>query len=36
MAPNFGNRLIVMIKQGVVAIVAFNALNRTIYNIAKL
>jgi len=36
MAPNFGNRLIVMIEQGVIATAAFDALNRTIDSIAKL
>jgi hypothetical protein len=35
-APKLGDRPIVMIEQGVIAIAAFNALNRTIDNIAKL
>ena len=36
MAPNFGDRSIVIIKQGVIAIVAFDALNKMIDSIAKL
>jgi len=36
MAPKSGNRLIVVIEHGVIAIVAFDALNRTIDSIAKL
>jgi hypothetical protein len=36
MAPNCGKRLIVMIKQGVIAIAAFDALNGTIDSRAKL
>jgi hypothetical protein len=36
MAPNSGDRSIVMIEQGVIAKVAFDALNRTIDRIAKL
>jgi hypothetical protein len=36
MAPNFGNRSIVIIEQGVIAIAAFDVLNRIIDNIAKL
>jgi hypothetical protein len=36
MAPNSENRLIVIIKQGVIAIAAFDALNRTINSRAKL
>jgi hypothetical protein len=34
--PNSGNRLIFMIEQGTTAIVAFDALHRTIDSIAKL
>jgi hypothetical protein len=36
MAPNSRDRLIVIIEQGVIAIAAFNALNRTIDSIVKL
>jgi hypothetical protein len=36
MAPNFGDRSIVIIEQGIIAIEAFDALNRTINSIAKL
>ena len=36
MTPNSGDRSIVIINQGVIAIAAFDALNRTIDNIAKL
>jgi hypothetical protein len=36
MAPSSRDKLIVIIKQGVIAIVAFNALNKIIDNIAKL
>ena len=36
MAPKLRDRPIVMIEQGVIAIAAFNALNRTIDSIAKL
>jgi hypothetical protein len=36
MAPNSGNRLIVMMEQGVRAIAVFVALNRMINNMAKL
>ena len=36
MAPNFGDRSIVIIEQGVIATAAFDALNRTIDSIAKL
>jgi hypothetical protein len=36
MAPNFGDRSIVMIEQGVIATAAFDAINRTIDSIAKL
>jgi hypothetical protein len=36
MAPNFGDRSIVMIEQGVIATAAFDALNKTIDSIAKL
>jgi hypothetical protein len=35
-APNSGDRPKVMIKQGGIAIVAFDALNRIINSIAKL
>jgi hypothetical protein len=35
MAPNFGDRSIVMIEQGVIATAAFDAINRTIDSIAK-
>jgi hypothetical protein len=35
-APDSGNRSIVIIEQGVTAIVAFDALNRMINSIAKL
>jgi hypothetical protein len=35
-APKLGDRPIVMIEQGVIAIVAFDALNRTIDSEAKL
>ena len=34
--PNSGDRLIVIIEQGIITIAAFNALNRTIDSIAKL
>jgi hypothetical protein len=34
--PNSGDRSIIMIEQGVIAIAAFDALNRTIDGIAKL
>jgi len=36
MAPNSGDRLIVIIEQGVIAAAAFDALNRTTDSIAKL
>jgi hypothetical protein len=36
MVPNSGDRSIVMIEQGVIAITTFDALNRTIDSIAKL
>jgi hypothetical protein len=36
MALNSGDRSIVMIEQGVIAIAAFDAFNRTIDSIAKL
>ena len=36
MAPNSENRLIVMIKQEVIAIVTLDALNKTIDSITKL
>ena len=36
MAPNSGDRLIVIIEQGVIATAAFDVLNRTIDSIAKL
>ena len=36
MAPNSEDRSIVMIKQGVIAIAAFDTFNRTIDSIAKL
>jgi hypothetical protein len=36
MAPNYKDRLIVVIRQGVIAIAAFDALNKTIDSIAKL
>jgi hypothetical protein len=36
MAPNFEDRSIVMIEQGVIAIAAFDTLNRTIDSTAKL
>ena len=36
MAPNFGDRSIVMIEQGVIATAAFDVLNRMIDSIAKL
>jgi hypothetical protein len=36
MAPNSKNSLIVIIKQGVIAIVTFNALNKMINSIVKL
>jgi len=35
-APKLGDRPIVMIEQGVIAIAAFDALNGTINNRAKL
>jgi hypothetical protein len=35
-APKLGDRLIVIIEQGVIAIIAFDALNRTIDSIAKV
>lgn len=36
MAPNFRDRSIVIIEQGVIAIAAFNAFNKTIDSIANL
>jgi hypothetical protein len=36
MAPKLGDRLIVIIEQGVIAIAAFYAFSRTIDSIAKL
>jgi hypothetical protein len=36
MAPNSMDRSMVMIEQGVIAIAAFDALNKTIDSIAKL
>ena len=36
MAPNFKDRLIFIIEQGVIAIVAFDVLNETINSRAKL
>jgi hypothetical protein len=36
MAPNSEDRLIFVIEQGVIAVAAFDALNRTINNGAKL
>jgi hypothetical protein len=36
MAPNSRDRLIVIIKQGVIATTAFDALNRMIDSTAKL
>jgi hypothetical protein len=36
MAPKLGDRLIVIIEQGVIAIAAFDALNRTINSIVKV
>jgi hypothetical protein len=36
MAPNSGDRSIVMIEQGVITIAAFDAFNKTIGRIAKL
>jgi hypothetical protein len=36
MAPNFGDRSIFIIEQGVIVTAAFDAINRTIDNIAKL
>ncbi len=36
MVPDSGDRLIFIIEQGVISIVAFIALNRTIESIAKL
>jgi hypothetical protein len=36
MAPKSGNRLIVVVEHGVIVIIAFDALNKTIDSIAKL
>jgi hypothetical protein len=36
MAPISGNRLIVIVEQGVIPIAAFDALNKTIDRIVKL
>jgi hypothetical protein len=36
MAPNFGDKSIIMIEQRVIVIAAFDALNKTIDSIAKL
>jgi hypothetical protein len=36
MAPNFEDKLIVIISQGVIVIEAFNTVNQTIDNIIKL
>jgi hypothetical protein len=35
-APKLGDKSIVIIEQGVIAIAAFDALNKTIDSIAKL
>jgi hypothetical protein len=36
MTPNFEDRLIVIIEQGVIATAAFNTINRRVDSIAKL